>query len=125
MPDPECMLMPPINPTPRRSIRYPVFLTATCRNSMGRLSDIILSDLSEEGCGLSTSEVLLKPGQMVVIRMASLEGLSGQVVWVRGKRAGVKFERPLYGPVVEHLVRVQLTGAASPQPGPQQGRRRI
>jgi PilZ domain len=92
---------------------------------MGRRSDIILSDLSEEGCGITAAEGLLKAGQMVVVRLQGLEGLAGQVVWVRGKRAGVKFERPLYGPVVAHLVQVQLTRAEPKQPAPLSGPRRV
>ncbi|MEO6717726.1 MAG: PilZ domain-containing protein [Novosphingobium sp.] len=95
--------------TPRQSIRYPVWLTATCRTSLGRVSDVILSNLSEHGCGMTGGDDLLKPGQLVVIRLLSLEGLPGQVCWVRGKRAGVQFDRPLYGPVVEHIVNVQLS----------------
>jgi PilZ domain len=96
---------------PRQSIRYPVWVTAACRGSMGRMSDIILADLSTDGCGVTAGEGLLKPGQLVVVRLQSLEGLAGKVVWVRGKKAGVKFDRPLYGPVVEHIVKVQLTAA--------------
>ena len=92
-------------------MRYPVWITANCRGSMGRASDIILSDLSTEGCGVTAAEGLLKQGQLVVVRMQSLEGLAGRVVWVKGTKAGVKFERPLYGPVVEHLVKVQLNAA--------------
>lgn len=93
---------------PRYSIRYPVWLTATCRTSTGRVADVILSDLSTDGCGVAVADGMLKPGQLVVVRLQSLEGLSGKVVWAGGKGAGVKFERPLYGPVVEHLVRVQF-----------------
>jgi hypothetical protein len=93
----------------RQSIRYPVWVTATCRTSLGSVSDVILSNLSVDGCGLTTAEGLLRSGQQIVIRLHSLEPLPGKVCWVRDERAGVKFDRPLYGPVVEHLVRVQLT----------------
>jgi hypothetical protein len=34
-----------------------------------------------------------------------MEGLCGEVRWVRGHEAGIEFERPLYEPVVEHLHR--------------------
>jgi hypothetical protein len=84
-------------------------VTATCRTSLGSVSDVILSNLSVDGCGLTTAEGLLRSGQQIVIRLHSLEPLPGKVCWVRDERAGVKFDRPLYGPVVEHLVRVQLT----------------
>jgi PilZ domain len=109
----------------RQSIRYPVWLTALCRTSLGRASDVILSNLSAEGCGMTASEGLLKPRQQVVVRLDSLEGLPGVVCWVRGKRAGVKFDRPLYGPVVEHLVRVQLTEVPKAKAPERGGPRRV
>ena len=103
--------------TPRQSIRYPVWLTATCRTSLACASDVILSNISTDGCGVTAAEGLLRPGQQVVIRLQALEGLPGRVCWVQGKRAGVKFDRPLYGPVVEHIVNVQLsTSPAGPDP---------
>jgi len=112
--------------TPRQSIRYPVWLTASCRISLGRASDVILSNLSVDGCGVTAQEGLLRPGQLVVVRMLSLEGLPGRVCWVRGKRAGVKFDRPLYGPVVEHIVNVQLaTPPAAQAPVAAAGMRRV
>jgi len=102
---------------PRQSIRYPVWLTATCRTSLGRVSDVILSNLSADGCGITAQEGLLRPGQQIVVRLQSIEGLPGRVCWVKGKRAGVKFDRPLYGPVVEHIVNVQLSAPpAAPEP---------
>lgn len=68
---------------------------------------------------------MLKARQLIVVRMQGLEGLTGKVVWTNGKRAGVKFERPLYGPVVEHIVRVQLAAAPAtcnaPSPAPARG----
>lgn len=92
---------------------------------MGRMSDVILSDLSAEGCGVTTSDGLLKHGQLVVVRLKSLEGLAGRVVWVKGAKAGVKFDRPLYGPVVEHIVRVQLTAPPPQNTAPRSAARRV
>ena len=92
---------------------------------MGRASDVILSNLSENGCGVTAQEGLLRPGQLIVVRLQSLEGLSGTVCWVRGKQAGVKFDRPLYGPVVEHIVKVQLTNAPAAGQPEQGGIRRV
>ena len=111
--------------TPRQSIRYPVWLTATCRTSLGRASDVILSNISTDGCGVTAAEGLLRPGQQVVIRLQALEGLPGRVCWVQGKRAGVKFDRPLYGPVVEHIVNVQLSTPPAAPEQPRGGMRRV
>ena len=109
----------------RQSIRYPVWLTASCRTSLGSASDVILSNLSTDGCGLATAEGLLRPGQQIVVRLQSIESLPGKVCWVRGKRAGVRFDRPLYGPVVEHLVKVQLSAPPAASPPVGRGDRRV
>jgi hypothetical protein len=101
---------------PREAIRYPVWITATCRTSLGRVADVILSNLSTDGCGMTIGEGVIRPGQTVVVRMPSIEALNGQVCWVKGSQAGVKFERRLYGPVLEHLVRVQLGSQPPPPP---------
>jgi hypothetical protein len=84
-------------------------MDATCRTSEGGAEDVVLSDISLDGCGLVGSEGMVQPGQLVIMRMQSLEGLEGTVCWVKATRAGIKFARPLYAPVLDHLVRVQLT----------------
>jgi hypothetical protein len=102
----------------RQGLRYPVLMDATCRTSEGGVEDVVLSDISVNGCGLVGSEGMLQPGQLVVMRLQSLEGLEGTVCWVNARRAGIKFARPLYAPVLDHLVRVQLTVAMPSGPKP-------
>ena len=98
----------------RASVRYSVWLTASCRTSLGSASDVILSDLSTDGCAVTLAASLLRVGQQVAIRLETLESLPGRVCWVKGKNAGIKFDRPLYAPVVEHLVRVQVAPVPPP-----------
>jgi hypothetical protein len=100
--------MPDRIPLIRQATRHPVWLTANCRTSAGAREDAILSDISTDGCGLTGVTVRLHVGQKLYIRPGSLEAQSGTVCWTRGSRAGVRFDRPLYGPVVEHLVRIQV-----------------
>ena len=109
----------------RNAVRHPVWLTASCRTSLGSATDVILSDLSTEGCAVNLAASLLRVGQQVAIRMSSLESLPGRVRWVKGRRAGVKFDRPLYGPVVEHLVRVQVGTEPEPSAPPPVALRRV
>lgn len=45
-------------------------------------------------------------GARVVIRPQGLEGLTGVVRWIDGDYAGVEFDREIYQPVVDHLVRL-------------------
>lgn len=44
-----------------------------------------------------------------MIRPQGMEILTGVVRWMRGGVAGVEFDRPIYGPVLDHLA---LTHAA-------------
>lgn len=89
----------------RRSERLPVVLPARCRSRNGFLDKVVITDISREGCRFHSFAITVKEGDLVVIRPEGLEGLCGKVRWVKGHRAGVEFDQPLYGPVVEHLHR--------------------
>ena len=39
------------------------------------------------------------------MRMNNLEGLIGEVRWVNGGKAGIKFDLPLHIAVVDHIAR--------------------
>lgn len=88
---------------PRRAERRPVKLAATCRTQSGLRDNAHISDISPHGCRLTTSTLAVRIGLRVVIRPQSLEGVSGVVRWIEGQDAGVEFDTPLYGPVVDHL----------------------
>lgn len=49
--------------------------------------------------------LLMEPGDRVLLKMAGLTYLPCNVVWVEEEEAGLAFEQPLYGPVLEHLQR--------------------
>lgn len=89
----------------RRSRRWPVVLPAKCRSRSGFVDQVVIADLSEDGCRIESGALLYTPGQLVVVRPQGIEGLCGQIRWVAGHSAGIAFERPLYLPVVEHLRR--------------------
>jgi len=46
----------------------------------------------------------------VVIRPEGLEGLTGVIRWIEGNRAGIQFDRPIYGPVFDHLAAIHARG---------------
>ena len=63
-----------------------------------------LADISTHGCCITTASLYLNVGMRVTIKPQGLEGVTGLVRWLSGARAGIEFDRPLYGPVVQHLV---------------------
>jgi hypothetical protein len=89
--------------TPRRSQRKLVSLAAQCRTQSGLRDKGRISDLSSEGCCISTDSLFIKVGARVVIRPDGLEGLTGIVRWISEDKAGVEFDTPVYAPVVDHL----------------------
>lgn len=89
----------------RRSERRALVLPARCRTLNGFVDNVVIRDLSPEGCRIMSFALSVRVGANVVIRPKGLESLCGTVRWVSGHDAGIEFERPLYAPVVDHLHR--------------------
>jgi hypothetical protein len=89
--------------TPRKTPRHPVTMKAQCRTQSGMRDVGRISDLSPEGCCVTTNSLFVRVGLRVLIKPDGMEGLSGIVRWIEGNRAGIQFDTPLYGPIVEHL----------------------
>lgn len=60
-------------------------------------------DISENGCCVSTDSLFFKVGTRVIIRPEGMEGLTGVVRWISNDKAGIEFDTPIYGPVIDHL----------------------
>lgn len=91
--------------TPRQSERLPLEAGAIVRIVAVGSEPATLVDISVEGCSLNLRPRFLQVGRAVLVRMEGLESLVGQVRWVKGRNAGILFERPLHVAVVEHIVR--------------------
>lgn len=76
----------------RRQRRANVLLTAIVEAS-GRTSDVKLRNLSAEGA-LIEGDSLPAEGASISFHRAELS-VTGKVVWVTGKRAGIQFHEPL------------------------------
>lgn len=63
-----------------------------------------LLDLSTAGCSFLDATTSFQPGDQVWLKMEGLEAWRGTVRWVNGARVGIKFERPFYPAVLNHLV---------------------
>lgn len=98
---------------PRRTQRQPVELAAQCRTQSGLRDRGHISDISSEGCCVTTSSLFVRVGARIVIRPDGMEGLTGIVRWIEGNKAGVEFDTPIYGPVVDHLAQLHGQGRAT------------
>ena len=89
--------------TPRKDHRRKVTIKASCRTQSGLRDVGQISDISADGCCVTTNSLFVRVGLRVLIKPDGMEGLSGVIRWIEGNRAGVQFDAPLYAPVVEHL----------------------
>lgn len=96
--------------TPRRELRKPVTLPAQCRTITGMRDDGYVSDITAQGCCITTRGIMFLVGARVSIKPKGLEALSGVIRWIEGHRAGVEFDAPLYAPIVDHLVKQHSAG---------------
>jgi hypothetical protein len=87
----------------RKVDRLPVALAARCRTMGGMRDEAYLCDISTHGCRIVTRSLYLSVGMRVTIKPEGMEGFSGVVRWLGADGVGVEFDRPLYGPVVDHL----------------------
>jgi len=55
-----------------------------------RDADIIVSDLSYEGCGIESGETF-EPGERVELRIPGLGGAEAEIRWSAEGKAGAKF----------------------------------
>lgn len=79
------------------------YLEAQCRSKAGGVNEIRVLDLSEVGCMIDKRMMRMEQGDRVLIKLEGLAYLPTSVVWVEEDEAGLSFEQPLYGPVLEHL----------------------
>lgn len=89
--------------TARKVERVPVALAARCRTMGGMRDEAYLCDISTHGCRIVTRSLYLSVGMRVTIKPEGMEAIGGVVRWLGQDGAGVEFDNPLYGPVVEHL----------------------
>jgi hypothetical protein len=97
--------MPTPPPNDRRNRRDAVAMTARVRSTGGMVWDVVVTDLTAEGCCIAKPEIRLRDRQRVSIKLEAIDYLLGTVKWAQASTAGIEFDRPLYGPVAEHLQR--------------------
>lgn len=85
-------------------------LSAQCRTPSGLRDTCEISDISTQGCCIRTGTVMVRVGSRVIIRPEGMEALGGTVRWIAGDCAGLEFDRPIYGPIVDHLARLHEAG---------------
>jgi hypothetical protein len=81
----------------KRAARVDTRFKATLVDSDGAQHDVIVTDISREGCRLETKE-LLKIGENVKIEVPKYGLYPAQIRWALGDEAGAVFLEPVFLP---------------------------
>lgn len=87
----------------RLEVRLPLLRSARCHDARGQATQGQLLDLSASGCQMLTTRNPFAVDVAVSVRLVGLEGIAARIQWVQEGAMGIKFERPLYQPIVEYL----------------------
>lgn len=94
----------------RHEVRKPVSMNAQCRTQSGLRDVGLISDISCDGCCVTTRGLFVKTGARVMVKPEGMEGLTGVIRWIDGLKSGIQFDSPIYEPVLEHLARLHVAG---------------
>jgi len=79
------------------------YFIAQCRTRRGGVHEVYVLDISAAGLMVDKRTVKMGEGDRLLVKLPGLAYLPVSVLWVEDARAGLLFEEPLYGPVLEHL----------------------
>lgn len=73
------------------------------------MRDVVIVNVTPEGCCLTLNGTAMQVGQHVLIRLESDEALNGTVRWLRDGQAGIQFDEYLEKKRLEYLRREHST----------------
>jgi hypothetical protein len=87
----------------RLSDRIATRIPAEIRSAQGARYNLVISDLSVDGCAIVSSNRPLKPGQAYGLKIRNLEVLGSIAAWTNEGASGLRFEQSLHPAVAAHF----------------------
>lgn len=91
----------------RRETRTRTDLNGSVRYAFGTRRDVVVIDISEHGCRIFDRFSGLQAGEWVRVRINGMGPFEADVRWAKRGYVGLRFETPLYAPVLEHLAKAK------------------
>ena len=86
----------------RMEERQPIAIAGIIRTANHR-SDVILRDLSQQGCRFVAKNSSLPRGALLTIRIGSIGPIDAEVMWSQEEITGIRFREPLHSSVFAHI----------------------
>ena len=86
----------------RDSERHDISIVGTLRTGTGK-REVTIVDLSERGCRIFDRMGFLSPNLGGPIRIGPVGPIDATVRWQNQPYAGLRFNNPLYPPVLDHI----------------------
>ncbi|MGZ3270007.1 MAG: PilZ domain-containing protein [Croceibacterium sp.] len=86
----------------RSAERLTIEVSLTCRMPARPLRSVV-RDISHHGCRIEVSAGQIELGGTALLELPGVGHVSGRVVWIHGKAAGVRFDRALGRPAAVAL----------------------
>lgn len=87
----------------RHAARFEISVQGRYRTGNGTARDVPIIEISETGCRFYDRFGRLSADTELSIRIETIGPIVATVRWCKKNIVGVEFERPLYGPVFEHI----------------------
>ena len=78
----------------RTAERTTIDVNLTCRMP-ARPQRAIIRDVSRQGCKIEVPGAPMELGGTALLELPGMMNVTGQIVWTKGKTAGIRFERTL------------------------------
>lgn len=87
----------------RSETRTPVTVPATCRVGERPAEEVLVTDLSSEGCRVRLVSIGVTKSEPVSLSLGGEQPVSGRLKWIKQGALGVVFDTPLDDAVVDRL----------------------
>jgi hypothetical protein len=88
----------------RDGTRFPLLLNAQCIKPDGGEVQVWLTDISQTGCQIFTCADALTRKDAAIVLSYGDERRSGEIAWIAGMKAGVRFDLAIPPLAISHLL---------------------
>lgn len=86
--------------------RNPVRIAGTCQAGDREAEEVLITDISEQGCELRLVSIGVTKGEPFLLRIGDEDPIPGRLKWARQGSLGVVFDAPLDETVLARLLAV-------------------